>query len=69
VIREDDREEVVRERLAQYEAQTRPVIEYFRDSGARLFDVDASKDRPEVVFGRIQEMLKSTVTVPGTVAQ
>ena len=29
-IREDDREEVVRERLEQYEAQTRPLIEFFR---------------------------------------
>jgi Xaa-Pro aminopeptidase len=46
VVREDDREEVVRERLDQYEAQTRPVIEYFRDSGARLFDVDASQRSP-----------------------
>ncbi len=64
VIREDDSEPVVRERLAQYEAQTRPLIEYFRDSGARLFEVDASKDRPEVVFGRIQELLEGMVTVP-----
>ena len=57
VIREDDREEVVRERLAQYEASTRPLIEYFRKSSDRLFEVDASKDRPEVVFKRIQTAL------------
>lgn len=63
VVREDDREEVVRERLHQYEAQTRPVIEYFRNSGARLLEVDASKDRPEVVFGRIQDMLEGIVAV------
>src|SRR5207253_1138151 len=71
VIREDDREEVVRERLTQYDAQTRPVIEYFRDSGARLFEVDASKDRPEVVFGRIQELLEGVVNAPekGTLVQ
>jgi adenylate kinase len=64
VIREDDREEVVRERLAQYEAQTRPLIEYFRNSEARLFEVDASKDRPEVVFGRIRGMLEGVVDAP-----
>jgi adenylate kinase len=64
VIREDDSEPVVRERLAQYEAQTRPLIEYFRESGARLFEVDASQDRPEVVFGRIQGLLEGMVTVP-----
>jgi adenylate kinase len=66
VIREDDREDVVRERLAQYEAQTRPLIEYFRDSGARLFEVDASQDRPEVVFDRIRGMLEGMVSVPET---
>ena len=64
VVREDDSEPVVRERLAQYEAQTRPLIEYFRNSGARLLEVDASKDRPEVVFGRIQGLLEGMVTVP-----
>jgi adenylate kinase len=56
-VREDDREEVVRERLAQYEASTMPLIEFFRKSSERLFEVDASKDRPEVVFGRIQQAL------------
>jgi adenylate kinase len=56
-VREDDREEVVRERLTQYEATTRPLIDYFRKSSKRLFEVDASKDRPEVVFGKIQESL------------
>jgi adenylate kinase len=71
VVREDDSEPVVRERLAQYEAQTRPLIEYFRESGARLFEVDASQDRPEVVFGRIQGLLEGMVTVPeaGTVVK
>jgi adenylate kinase len=64
VIREDDSEPVVRERLTQYEAQTRPLIEYFREAGARLFEVDASNDHPEVVFGRIQGLLEGMVTVP-----
>lgn len=59
-VREDDREEVVRERLTQYEASTRPLIEYFRESGARLFEVDASLDRPEVVFGKIQDALRES---------
>jgi adenylate kinase len=63
VVREDDREEVVRERLAQYEAQTMPLIEYFRGAGARVFEVDASRDRPEVVFGRIQGMIETLVQV------
>ncbi len=58
-IREDDREDVVRERLTQYEASTRPLIEFFRKSSERLFEVDASQDRPETVFGKIQDVLAS----------
>ena len=42
MIRDDDREEVVRERLAQYERQTRPLIEFFRATSDRLIEVDAS---------------------------
>ena len=62
VVREDDRPEVVRERLEQYEAQTRPVIDFFRQDNHRVFDLDASRERPEAVFSRIQAMLAD---VPG----
>jgi adenylate kinase len=41
VIRNDDREEVIRERLTAYERQTRPVAEYY-DRQNRLFSVDGS---------------------------
>jgi adenylate kinase len=57
VIREDDRESVVRERLAAYERQTRPLIEYFRETGRRLVEIDASYERPEVLFERIRQTL------------
>jgi len=57
VIREDDRESVVRERLEAYEQQTRPLIEYFRGAGHRLIEVDASQGTPETVFGKILERL------------
>jgi adenylate kinase len=57
-IREDDREEVVRERLQEYEARTRPLIEYFRKTSTRLIEVDASHERPDAVFRRIQESLE-----------
>jgi adenylate kinase len=61
VIREDDREEVVRERLEQYERQTRPLIEFFRAMNDRLIQVDASRERPEVVFERIQSELRGLI--------
>jgi adenylate kinase len=54
VIRDDDREEVVRQRLAQYERQTRPLIEFFRETSDRLIEVDASREKPEAVFERIK---------------
>jgi len=57
VVREDDREDVVRERLTQYEASTRPLIDYFRKSSSRMMEVDASTDRPETVFANIQAEL------------
>jgi adenylate kinase len=57
VVRDDDREEVVRERLRQYEAQTKPLIEFFRNSSSRVVEVDASADKPETIFKRIQEAL------------
>jgi adenylate kinase len=63
VIREDDKPEVVRKRLEQYEAQTCPVIDYFRADHHRVFDVDASRDRPEAIFARIQSMLEGITGV------
>jgi len=53
VVRDDDREGVIRERLDAYEKQTRPVLEYFRSGGHRVEEVDASHAPPEEVFGRI----------------
>jgi adenylate kinase len=61
VIRDDDREEVVRQRLQQYERQTQPLIEFFRATSDRLIEVDSSREKPEVVFGRIQSELKDLV--------
>jgi adenylate kinase len=69
VVREDDREDVVRERLDQYEARTRPLIEFFRARSQRLFEVDASEDRPEVVFQHIQSMLSGLVLQKGMLAR
>lgn len=60
-IREDDREDVVRERLAQYEHRTRPLLEFFRATSERVIEVDASREKPEVVFERIQSELREIV--------
>ena len=60
-IRDDDREEVVRQRLAQYERQTRPLIEFFRATSDRLIEVDASREKPEAVFERVKRELGEVV--------
>ncbi len=52
VQRPDDAEEVVRERLKVYEAQTRPAISTYADRGL-VQTVDASGD-PDAVFHQMQ---------------
>lgn len=47
MTREDDREEVIRERLAAYEQQTKPVAEYYARKG-RLVSVDGDLPVNEV---------------------
>ncbi len=58
VIRDDDREEVIRERLDAYEKQTRPLIDFYRESGKKLFDVDASHEAPEAVCRTILALIR-----------
>lgn len=47
VIRNDDREEVIRERLAAYELQTRPLADYYWNKG-RLVSVNGDLPVPAV---------------------
>jgi adenylate kinase len=47
IQRLDDREDVVRQRLATYHEQTRPVIEFYRRRG-QLLELDGSKQIDEV---------------------
>jgi len=51
VLRDDDREEVVRERLRVYDEQTKPVIEFYKKQGV-LFGVDGLGSLDQV-FDRI----------------
>ncbi len=55
IIRDDDRDEVVRERLSVYENQTKPVVDYYRRQG-QLVMVNADRPIDEVtaeIFGVI----------------
>jgi adenylate kinase len=59
VIRDDDREVVIRGRLDAYDRQTRPVLEYFRTTGHRVVQVDADNDPPETVHYKICQTMES----------
>ena len=48
VIRRDDREEVISERLKAYERQTLPLVEYYRQQG-RLHEVDGTRPMETVM--------------------
>ena len=55
VIRNDDRQEVISERLSGYEHMTKPVAEYYRAKG-RLIPVNADRTPEEItaeLFGVI----------------
>jgi len=56
VVRNDDREDVIRQRLRAYEAQTRPVADYYERKG-RLIRVDGSlpvDQVSELVLGNLE---------------
>jgi adenylate kinase len=58
VQRPDDREEVIRERLSQYQAQTRPLVDYYRGRGL-LAEVNAMGS-PADVTERVLQVLSGT---------
>lgn len=55
-MREDDREEVIRERLLAYEKQTRPVLEYFRKKGQEIYELDGTLP-PEELTDQLVKIL------------
>lgn len=72
VTREDDREEVIRERLSEYESRTRPLLDYFREAGVPMFAIEAASTSPEEIAGQICRSLASSgliAAVPQTSAR
>ena len=46
--RDDDKPEAVKKRLAVYQEQTAPLIDYYNDKGL-IVDIDTEKPIPEIV--------------------
>ncbi len=59
IVRVDDRESVIRERLDGYENLTRPLIEFFRKTGQRLYEIDASTETPQSVGEEICRLIRN----------
>lgn len=57
IQRDDDEEDVVRERLRVYEENTEPVIEHYRESG-ELVEVDG-QGSPDEVFERLADVIEN----------
>ncbi len=57
VTREDDREEVIRQRLHEYDVQTVPILNFFKEVGVPLFEVNAGEATPDQVRQRVCDRL------------
>ena len=57
ITREDDRETVIRERLKEYELQTRPLLEQFRASQVPTFEIAGADLSPAEISKQICECL------------
>jgi adenylate kinase len=60
VRREDDREDVIRERLEAYERETRPVLDYFHRAGRQVRQIEAGNLTPEQIAGKICSILEDS---------
>ena len=59
VVRPDDEPQVVKERLATYQAQTKPVVGYYKKS-SRVLELDAGKSA-DAVSAKLFEMLDNLI--------
>jgi adenylate kinase len=60
ITREDDRESVIRQRLSDYESLTRPLLDYFREAGVSIFEIDGAAAAPEEISRQICNRLVSS---------
>ena len=65
VIREDDRDEVIRERLDTYERQTKPVADYYQRLG-RLVGVNGDQPVDDVTVCILKEIEDKAFSVSGS---
>lgn len=57
IVRDDDREEVVVQRLKAYDLQTAPVLEFLRGADYPCFDVQGEGRAPQAIAREIQDLV------------
>ena len=68
ITREDDQELVIRERLQQYEMQTQPLLNYFREAGIPMIETQGASKAPEQIVQTIcDELIMAGVPVAAEV--
>lgn len=58
ILRDDDKEDIIRQRFEAYKKQTRPVLDFYRHRG-RFFEIEASDAAPEEICRSISAYLSS----------
>ena len=56
IQRDDDREDVIRERISVYHSETEPLLRYYRERGL-LKDVRGEGRTPDAIFEKIESLL------------
>jgi adenylate kinase len=59
IVRDDDREDIVRERLQTYEKQTTPALEFLRSTGYFCKDVRGADGAPQVISRQIEDYVRT----------
>jgi adenylate kinase len=60
VTREDDRESVIRERLNEYDSQTVPILNFFRQADVPMLEIDGGDATPDQIMQRVCNSLAAT---------
>jgi adenylate kinase len=64
ITREDDKESVIRERLNEYDHETRPLLEYFREAGLVMIETQGASRTPEQIVQATVDALSAAGVIP-----
>jgi len=60
IQRDDDKPEVIKDRLKVYEEKTQPILDFFKENGVKMVDIECNDVDvpPEIMIGKIMDRLK-----------